>query len=103
MTEGNEIFQNVLIYKQENDITIQHGRRSNLKEIFKCTSFSGVSSDFCLPGIVWIILMMWPLFLPVIVGGGGLALLIFFLSFQYFRFNSICHNLYIFTIFFCSS
>ena len=80
MTEGNEIFQNVLIYKQENDLTIQHGRRSNLKEIFKCTSFSGVSSDFCLPGIVWIILMMWPLILPIIFGGGGLALLIYFLS-----------------------
>ena len=75
------VYKIFLTGKQENDLNIQHGPRSNLKEIFKCTSFSGVSSDFCLPGIVWIILMMWPLFLPVIVGGGGLALLIFFLSY----------------------
>ena len=72
MVEGFEIFQNVLNYKQQNDLAI--GGRSGL---FECRSGS---RDFCAPGIVWIMLMLLPVILPVIVGGGGLALLIYFLS-----------------------
>ena len=72
MAEGFEIFQNVLNYKQQNDLAI-HGRSG----LFECRSGS---RDFCAPGIVWIMLMLLPVILPVIVGGGGLALLIYFLS-----------------------
>ena len=72
MVGGFEIFQNVLNYKQQNDLAI--GGRSGL---FECRSGS---RDFCAPGIVWIMLMLLPVILPVIVGGGGLALLIYFLS-----------------------
>ena len=72
MAEGFEVFQNVLNYKQQNDLAI--GGRSGL---FECRSGS---RDFCAPGIVWIMLMLLPVILPVIVGGGGLALLLYFLS-----------------------
>ena len=72
MADGYEIFQNVLNYKQQNDLAI-HGRSG----LFECRSGS---RDFCAPGIVWIMLMLLPVILPVIVGGGGLALLIYFLS-----------------------
>ena len=72
MAEGFEVFQNVLNYKQQNDLA--NGGRSGL---FECRSGS---RDFCAPGIVWIMLMLLPVILPVIVGGGGLALLIYFLS-----------------------
>ena len=72
MVEGFEIFQNVLNYKQQNDSAIR-GRSG----LFECRSGS---RDFCAPGIVWIMLMLLPVILPVIVGGGGLALLIYFLS-----------------------
>ena len=72
MAEGFEVFQNVLNYKQQNDLAI--GGRSGL---FECRSGA---RDFCAPGIVWIMLMLLPVILPVIVGGGGLALLIYFLS-----------------------
>ena len=60
MAEGFEIFQNVLNYKQQNDLAI-HGRSG----LFECRSGS---RDFCAPGIVWIMLMLLPVILPVIVG-----------------------------------
>ena len=67
MAEGYEIFQNVLNYKSE------HGR------IGECRSMGG-GRDYCFHPFVWILIMLLPVLLPVIIGGGGLALLIYFVS-----------------------
>ena len=67
MAEGYEIFQNVLNYKQQYDLAIR-GR------LFECRSGS---RDFCAPGIVWLMLFMLPMILQFIVGGGGLAILLY--------------------------
>ena len=69
MAEGYEIFQNVLNYKHQYDLAV-HGRS-------ECRSGS---RDFCASGIVWLMIFMLPMILPLIVGGGGLALLIYFVS-----------------------
>ena len=70
MAEGYEIFQNVLNYKHQYDLAIHHGRSG----LFECRSGS---RDFCAPGIVWLMLFMLPVILQFIVGGGGLAILIY--------------------------
>ena len=69
MADGYEMFQNVLNYKQQYDLAI-HGR----SDVFECQSSS---RDFCAPGIVWLMLFMLPVILQFIVGGGGLAILIY--------------------------
>ena len=73
MAEGYEIFQNVLNYNHQYDLAIHHGRSG----LFECRSGS---RDFCAPGIVWLMIFMLPMILQLIVGGGGLALLIYFVS-----------------------
>ena len=70
MAEGYEIFQNVLNYKHQYDLAIHHGRSG----LFECRSGS---RDFCAPGIVWLMLFMLPVIFQFIVGGGGLAILIY--------------------------
>ena len=74
MAEGYEIFQNVLNYKHQYDLAIHHGRSG----LFECRSGS---RDFCAPGIVWLMLFIFGfiifVILPFIVGGGGLAILIY--------------------------